>query len=147
MCISAAIISISPNSDDANIKFSDYLRRYAPYTTIRQLENWLEEKKFIVLDKYNLTSGDDSYSDILHAMEVAFADVAVHRRRVGALIAHDAVQLAALNRDYNLGRRSIFITADRQVREFVSNSQSLAPRKLHDEPCRPSTTCGSLDWN
>ena len=115
-------INISPDSDDADIGFAEYLNRYAPYSTIRELEDWLEDKGILVVDRNSLLGAGDAYGRILYAMEVAFADAAVHRRRAGALIAHDAVQLAALDNDFRSGRRSIFVTADRQIREFVSGS-------------------------
>ena len=116
-------INISPDSDDANITFDDFLRKHAPYSTIQQLENWLSDRNILVIDKRKLIGDDGSHSKILHSMEKAFADAVASRHRTATLIAHDAVQLAALHNDYNRGRRSIFVTADRQVREFVAASR------------------------
>ena len=115
-------INISSDPKNASMTFHDFLRKYAPYNTIQELENWLRERNILVLDRHTLTNGDTSYSAILHAMEVAFADAVANRRRTAKLIAHDAVQLAALQNDYSRGRRSIFVTADKQVREFVATS-------------------------
>ena len=119
----AGYVNISPNSEDADIEFSDYLEKYAPYSTIRELEDWLQKRGILVIDRHNLIGDGDSFGRILHAMDIAFADLAVRRRRAGALIAHDAVQLAALDNDFRNGRRTIFVTADRQVRDFVSTSR------------------------
>ena len=115
------------NSNDIrnnpDMDFMEFLNKYAPYSNIAELKGWLAKKGISVVNKHDLIAGDDSYPKILHAMEIEFSDLITRRVRTAEVVAHDAMQLAGLNKDYKAGRRSIFVTADRQLREFVSSSR------------------------
>ena len=87
------------------------------------MRSWLADKGIHVIDKNQLIGVKSQFPEILHSMEVSFADAISRKLRTAEIVAHDAVQLAGLNKDYAAGRRSIFVTADRQLREFVSVSK------------------------
>ena len=111
------------SEDSSDIDFMEFLEKHAPYQNIAELKIWLERRGISVVKKYDLIGGDDSYPKILHAMEVAFSDAIARRKRTAEIVTHDAIQLAGINKDYRSGRRSVFVTADRQLREFVSSSK------------------------
>ena len=120
--LSGFINSMDRNDEGAG-DFLRFLKEFAPYSSISELRSWLADKGIHVVDKNQLISGKSQFPEILHAMEISFADSISRRLRTAEIIAPDAVQLAGLNKDYAAGRRSIFVTADRQLRDFVSASK------------------------
>ena len=62
---------------------------------------------------------DVVYPDVLHHLEMAYADEVVKKRKMAILISHDAVQLSALHRDIDKGQRSLLISADRTLRTKI----------------------------
>lgn len=100
---------------DKHLSFDDFLRRYAPYTTERELEKYLVQQGYDVVIQYK-TSG---YPKIYEQLERDYSGV-LSRGKTPLLIEHDAVQLAALEEDLARGYRVILVSADRQLRDFVS---------------------------
>ena len=111
------------NKSDVGMDFMEFMKLHAPYRNINELRSWLEERGMRVVEKNWLIGTGKDYANILYALEIALADAITRRMRTAEIVAHDAVQLAGLSRDYKMRRRSIFVTADRQLREFVSVSK------------------------
>lgn len=109
-------------ASEKNLTFSDYLRRNAPYRTEGELVKWFEEKGISVKDDAELKAGAEELPNILHILEVANSDGSWHKKE-GTLIMHDAVQLAALSRDIASGKRVVFVSADRRLRNNISKSK------------------------
>lgn len=96
--------------------FDDYLTRFAPYTSEAELKKWLLAQGFEVIDAIKTAR----YSVIYGKLEVEYAGPLAIGKKKPLLIEHDAIQLAKLESDIDRGDRVLFVTADRQLREFVS---------------------------
>lgn len=112
-------------ASEKELTFEEYLRRNAPYTSESELARWLEDRGISVRRDTELKAGSDELPVILHTLEKANADGRWNRkgrwsRKEGILILYDAVQLAALARDLKAGRRIVFVSADRRLRDNVS---------------------------
>lgn len=100
---------------DKHLSFDDFLRRHAPYTTEKALEKYLAQQGYDVVTQHK-TSG---YPKIYEQLERDYSG-ALARGKTPLLIEHDALQLAALEEDLGRGYRAILVSADRQLRDFVS---------------------------
>lgn len=106
-----------------SLEFDEYIRNYANYSSQQELERYLNTKGIYVLNKPLGTSFGKLYSDILTDLEKGYNTLPPSERKHQLLIPHDALQLAVLNTDIENGKRSIFVTADRTLRELVGNSR------------------------
>lgn len=98
-----------------NIEFCDFLAEHAPYKTEAQLETWLGKKGLRVVKGAKI----GRYAAIYSALETSNAN-SLTRGKNPILIEHDAVQLAILDKEVAAKYRTIFITADRQLRDAAS---------------------------
>lgn len=110
-------------ASDNDMDFKDYIGKYAPYSTQLLLQQFLEKKGITVAERppderYNL-----AYAHLLHELEKGYAQMQSIERKEARLIAHDALQLAKLQVDLENGRRAIFVTADRRLRDVVEHSR------------------------
>jgi hypothetical protein len=110
-------------ADTPGLTFDDFLATYAPYENEAQLGEWLSKLKITVLDPGTLTSAETIYGTVYHHLEVMFADELASGKRNPLLLQHDAVQLAALARDRREGIKTLFVTADKRLRENIANSK------------------------
>lgn len=106
-----------------SLTFDDYLSQYAPYENESELAQWLKKKGIIVLTEREMLNDAKHYPDILHALEVAYGENNSWMGKNALLIKHDAIQLAALNRDIQDGVRSILVTADRRLRDKIQSGK------------------------
>src|SRR3989344_3449439 len=109
---------------EPKLTFASFLSAHAPFSTEAQLRPWLVKQGIEVLDQQNmLRDNDEIYPDILHHLEVAYADEAVNRSKMPLLIRHDAVQLSTLDRDRKQGHRSLFVSMDRSLRQKIGQGK------------------------
>lgn len=101
---------------NSSISFDDYLKRFAPYTSEFELKKWLLGRGFEVVDAIKTSR----YSEVYGQLELEYANSLASGKKKPLLIEHDAIQLAKLDSDLGRGDRVLFVTADRQLREFVS---------------------------
>ena len=98
--------------------FENFLRRVAPYTTERELRQWIEKRGFIVAQ-----SGKNStYLKIYDILERSNA-AKLSNGKQPILVEHDALQLTLVQSDYQRGEKALFVTADRQLYEDIASSQ------------------------
>lgn len=94
----------------AGASFEAYLSRAAPYTSEKQLAQWLEKSNIKVIRNDDLTDYTSAvYADVLYILEKRLSSAL----RVGYVVAHDARQISLLVRDLEAGKKSLFVTADR----------------------------------
>lgn len=105
------------------MNFYDFLRVYAPYMGEKNLEQFLSKDEIgIVKDSESLRSGS-RYSSIWSTLESRYSDELEYSRKPPVVIEHDAKQLALLDLDRKEGVRSIFVTADKSLREAIDGTQ------------------------
>jgi hypothetical protein len=105
-------------NSNSKVKFSEFLGRFAPYSTESQLKAWLEGRGFHVVASVK----GSEYAGFLSLLEKAYAD-RFSRGKGTILIDHDATQLSMLDEESHKGERVLFITADLRLQEIVANSQ------------------------
>lgn len=98
------------------IAFENFLAKFAPYTNETELRRWLVGLGFEVVDAPKTSR----YSEIYGQLERLYSNALSAGRKNPLLIEHDALQIARIEADIDLGNRVLFTTADRQLREFVS---------------------------
>ena len=101
---------------EKNMSFSDFLNRYAPYTTEKELAQWVR-KHGIAVQSTNEIRGTE-FPNISLELQKAYA-TALASGKLAQLIEHDAVQISALYADRKARRRSVLVTADKRLREMV----------------------------
>jgi hypothetical protein len=106
-----------------DLTFEAFLTKYAPYESEEQLASWLEKQGVHVLSERDVLDSAERYPDILHALEMAYAEDNKWNKKDAVLIRHDAAQLGALDRDIEAGVRSIFVSADRRLRDKVASGK------------------------
>jgi hypothetical protein len=110
-------------ASDSDLSFQQFLSKYAPYETESDLRKWLLKRNINVVDEREMTKGTTALGDILHGLEVAYANELEFKQKTSTLIRHDAVQLAALHADRSNGIRSVFVSADRRLRDTVAKGK------------------------
>ncbi len=106
-----------------DISFEEYLAKYAPYDDEKSLANWLGESGISILYEHEINKPENMYPEILHSLEQAYSSNHSWKAKDAVLIKHDAYQMAALNSDLIKGVRSIFVTADRRLRENIEKGK------------------------
>ena len=104
---------------EPGLTFASFQSAHAPFSNERQLKAWLIKQGIEVLGQQQMLHDDVAHPDILHHLEMAYADEMVNRRKIAILISHDAVQLSALHRDLKQGLRSLLISADSTLRTKI----------------------------
>jgi hypothetical protein len=105
-------------SNNAQISFREFLKRFAPYETEAQLKRWLAERSFNVVES---TKGP-SYASMYSLLEKAYAE-SLSRGKGPILIEHDAIQLSILNADGQRAESALFVTADRRLQQVAAESK------------------------
>lgn len=101
---------------NGSISFDEYLKKFAPYVSEVDLKKWLLGRGFEVVDAIKTSR----YSEVYGMLEVEYANSLASGKKKPLLIEHDAIQIAKIESDVARGDRVLFVTADRQLREFVS---------------------------
>ncbi|MFP3754145.1 SIR2 family protein [Cupriavidus sp. SIMBA_020] len=104
------------SANDPDLTFPKYIEKYAPYETEADLAQWLGKQGVLVVKGFQLPQ------DKVSAMTLDLQRGYNRNRetlKLTTLIEHDAIQLAALARDLDEGKRSVFVTADKGLREIV----------------------------
>lgn len=116
---------------DNSLGFPEFIEKFAPYDNEEDLVGWLRSQGIKVVSPAGFT-GETIYGDIYHELEKAFSDELARGTRNPITVRHDAVQLTAIDEDRKRGVRSIFVTADRTLRQYVGSSKypSLATNML-----------------
>ncbi|MCM2297022.1 SIR2 family protein [Rhodoferax sp.] len=99
---------------EPTLDFSEFLARYAPYRTENELEQYIKKLNILTLKKNEIIG--DGYSEISFELTKAYAQDG-DRIKNPTLIEHDAVQLSALEREASKGLRSIWVTADKKLKQ------------------------------
>jgi hypothetical protein len=105
---------------EKDMSFADFLNQYAPYTTEKELAQWIR-KHGITVQNTNEVRGAEFPSISLELQKAYSSDLASGKS--AQLLEHDAVQLSALYADQKAGRRSVLVTADKRLREMVGKSK------------------------
>lgn len=105
---------------EKDLEFPDFLSRYAPYTTEKDLAHWLRQHGIIVQNDIQMRTSE--YASVSHELQKAYSSDLAAGKGV-RLIEHDAVQISTLYSDQQLGRRSILVTADKRLREMVAKGK------------------------
>lgn len=100
------------------ISFDQFLNRFAPYTTEPALRHWLTANGFEVV----FASKSTAYSDFYGRLERANAS-SLARGKTPLLIEHDAIQLSRLDYEIGAGEKVLFVTADKQLAQAVTDSK------------------------
>lgn len=103
-----------------NLEFSEFLNKYASFTSEADLKPWLRHRGILVLDDKQMQTS--VYPDISLELQKAYAD-SLEKGKEIRLIEHDAVQLSSLFTDGQKGERSILVTADKRLREMVEKGK------------------------
>lgn len=96
------------------IDFLEFLSRVAPYSTETELKKYLFRQGFEVIAPAKTVA----YSKLYGALEREYSSL-LAKGKTPLLIEHDALQLALLQEDIDAGRRAIFVSADRRLREIA----------------------------
>lgn len=100
--------------------FRAYVDAEAPYHDNKSVKLWLDKYGYRVIS--NVEAKDVSaHPEILHQLETGYNSID-HNRKDSRLIAHDALQLALLERDRNNGIGALFVSADRALREIMTGT-------------------------
>ncbi|TDU23289.1 SIR2-like protein [Panacagrimonas perspica] len=106
---------------NGDLSFDKYLARVAPYKTEIALRKWLEKNGYEVVEPVR----GARYAQIYGLLERDNASRLV-RGKDPILLQHDALQLSLLDADMTSLERSIFVTADRHLRDVIAGSNSTA---------------------
>ena len=105
---------------EKDLEFSDFLSRYAPYSTEKELAQWMRQRGVIVQSDNQMRGSE--YASISHELQKAYSADLASGKSV-RLIEHDAVQISSLHSDQQQNKRSIFVTADKRLREMVARGK------------------------
>lgn len=98
--------------------FESFLDQVAPYHTEAELRRWIEAQGFTIAPLLK----DETYGELYGILERCNA-TKLTKGKEPILVEHDALQLALLEREYQSGERTLFVTADRQLYEDVHTSK------------------------
>lgn len=117
---------------DSSLSFTEFIAKFAPYENETSLVFWLDNQGIKVINEKGLTGEGTIFGSIYHELEKAFSDELTRGKRNPITVKHDALQLTAIDEDKKNGIRSIFVTADRALRQHVGfgNFPSLATNML-----------------
>ena len=110
-------------ANGGDMSFPVFLSRYAPYDNEKALAEWLGKQGIKVCQEAEINTLESDFSGILHSLEKAYSTDRSWQEKDTVLIRHDAMQMAAINSDIKHNVRSVFVTADRRLREKISDSR------------------------
>jgi len=55
------------------LEFSEFLEKYAPYSSEKELKAWLKTKGIIVISDNEMRAGNTALPNIIHTLEVAYS--------------------------------------------------------------------------
>lgn len=116
----------SVKGTEQNLKFSDFLARVAPYSSITRLASYVEDQGIATLDMSKCsksTAYDRIFASLLSGYERDRSNRV--RPKEKRLIHHEAEQLTALNSDITDRMRTVFITADLRLQRIVQTQNAL----------------------
>jgi predicted nucleic acid-binding protein len=102
------------------LEFPEFLSKYAPYTSEKELAQWLRQHGIIVQSDNQMRTSE--YASVSLELQKAYSNDLAAGKGI-RLIEHDAVQISTLYSDQQLGLRSILVTADKRLREMVANGK------------------------
>lgn len=105
---------------EKDLEFSDFLAKYAPYTTEKELAQWLRQRGIIVQGDGQMRTSE--YASVSHELQKAYSSDLAAGKGV-RLIEHDAVQISTLYSDQQLSQRSILVTADKRLRDMIAKGK------------------------
>lgn len=105
-------------NNNPEMSFPEYLDKYAPFNTEAKLKTFLTAQGFEIIP----SSKDKIYADLYSIMERYYAQLIVYGK-TPLLIEHDAIQVATLVAETQRGERSIFVTADQQLRQVLTGTK------------------------
>jgi len=105
---------------EKDLEFSDFITKYAPYTTEKELAHWLRQHGIIVQGDGQMRTSE--YASISLELQKAYSNDLAAGKGV-RLIEHDAVQISTIYSDQQLSRRSILVTADKRLRDMVAKGK------------------------
>jgi len=103
------------------IRFSEFMRENAPYTSEYQLARYLKENVAVDIADMRFRDNNEQFFAILGRLKEGYPA----GRKASVVIEHEAQQLAQLRRDLAAGKRSVFVTADSQLRRILQASSAL----------------------
>ncbi|MCY3923259.1 MAG: SIR2 family protein [Chloroflexi bacterium] len=100
--------------------FSEWLEEHAPYSTMDELRSHLRNEGFGTVSLAGTAHREEQedYFKIRNALEVAYTTRSLGKADI--LIRHEARQLARLRHDMSVGMRSLFVSADNQLKRAAS---------------------------
>jgi SIR2-like domain len=108
---------------EPDLTFPIYLQKYASYENESQLARFLSDEGIKVVTSFRYKAQETIFSTVYTRLEIAFADELARGKRNPITLSHDAVQLSALDEDRKNSIKSIFVTADRTLREKIGENQ------------------------
>ncbi|HWM95213.1 MAG TPA: SIR2 family protein [Thermoanaerobaculia bacterium] len=111
----------------SQISFSDFLKRVAPYETEAQLAEYLKEYGIETVEMKFFDKYGAEFSEILGRLREGYSTGLRPwaRLKAGVLMEHEAAQLTQLIKDQENGLRSIFVTADSELRRLLRRDSRL----------------------
>lgn len=105
---------------NGSMEFPEFLTKYAPYSNEKELAHWLKRQGILVESDSSMRTTE--YSAISLELQKAYSTQLAAGKDM-RLIEHDAVQLCRLYADQQRGIRSIFVSADKRLREMVAKGK------------------------
>lgn len=107
--------------------FDEFLGRVAPYETEPQLAEYLKEYGIETMEMRFFERYSTEFSEILGKLREGYSAVLRPWARIkaGVLMEHEAAQLTQLVMDQEHGLRSIFVTADGELRRLLRRDSRL----------------------
>lgn len=102
---------------EPELRFTEFLQRHAPYTNEAELTKWLTSHGIQVVKDLELRGPD--YAGISLYLQKSYSSGLASGKDI-RLIEHDSTQLAGLAKDRTAGRRAIFVSADKTLRELLN---------------------------
>ena len=108
--------------DRNKMRFSDFMNEFAPYTSELQLARYLQDNASIEIAV--MQYHDDNH-DVFNAIFNRLKEAYPPGRKASIVIEHEAQQLTRMRVDLASGKRSVFVTADNQLRRILQASAAL----------------------
>jgi hypothetical protein len=110
-----------------HVSFSEFLTEVAPYETEAQLAEYLEKDGIGTVEMKFFDSHSTEFSELLGKLREGYSAGLRPwaRLKKGVLMEHEAAQLTQLMLDQARGVRSIFITADGELRRILQRDSRL----------------------
>lgn len=97
--------------------FEGFLKKVAPYQTEAELRHWIERRGFLVANSNKTSTYGNLYGLLERCNVTKFTN-----GKQPILVEHDALQLSLLDDDHKKDVLALFVTADRQLYEDISET-------------------------